>query len=94
MMKNGNPKPNKYAREIKPGVFVDVYDVLRAFRVNCPARGHAIKKLLAAGERGHKDELTDLMESGASIDRAIQLKHCEDQITTRIVSEKPEGGGV
>ena len=38
---------NKYMREIKPDVWVDVYDVLRAFNVTDAAFQHAIKKLLA-----------------------------------------------
>jgi hypothetical protein len=64
---------NKYSREIKPGVFVDVYDVLRAFKVHCPAIAHAIKKLLAAGNRGHKDARTDLNEAIQSITRATEM---------------------
>ncbi len=64
---------NKYAREIKPGVFVDVYDVIYAFTVNDPCIQHAIKKLLAAGERGHKDRLEDLEDIVASVNRAIEM---------------------
>ena len=37
---------SKYDKEINLGVVVDVYDVLEAFGVTCPARAHAIKKLL------------------------------------------------
>lgn len=62
---------NKYDREILPGVYVDVYDVLRAFKTNSPALDHAAKKLLASGERGHKDRLTDLKECIASIQAEI-----------------------
>ena len=63
---------NKYQRIIK-GVTIDVYDVLAAFGVNCQARGHAIKKLLMAGQRGHKDEAQDLREAMQAIERSIQL---------------------
>ena len=63
---------NKYQRIIK-GVTVDVYDVLAAFGVNCQARGHAIKKLLMAGQRGHKDGAQDLREAMQAIERSIQL---------------------
>jgi hypothetical protein len=52
---------------------VDVYDILKVFNVTCPATAHAVKKLLAAGERGHKDKLTDLKEAIQSIERAIEL---------------------
>lgn len=37
---------NKYLREIKPGVWVDVYDVLSAWGVTNPALQHLIKKAL------------------------------------------------
>lgn len=63
---------NKYQRTIK-GVTVDVYDVLAAFGVTCQARGHAIKKLLMAGQRGHKDEAQDLREAKQAIERSIEL---------------------
>ena len=66
-------KKSKYHREIKPGVFVDVYDVLVAFNVTCPAISHAIKKLLAPGKRGTKNRATDLNESMQSIQRATEL---------------------
>ena len=65
---------NKYDREIKPNVYVDVYDVLKAFNVTNPATAHAIKKLLAGGKRGYKDVEQDLKEAISSINRAIELE--------------------
>lgn len=65
------PAVNKYSRMIAPGVYVDVYDVLKAFGVNCPALQHLIKKALAAGNRGHKDLMTDLDDI---IDSALRAK--------------------
>ena len=65
---------NKYAVDCK-GRSIDVYDVLNAFAVTCPATQHAIKKLLMPGKRGHKSELGDLLEARASVDRAIDLAH-------------------
>jgi hypothetical protein len=72
---------NKYQRTIygsladgkRQSVIIDVYDVLVAFDVSCPATSHAIKKLLCAGSRGHKDETQDLEEAGQAIRRAIEL---------------------
>ena len=63
---------NKYAVDCK-GRSIDVYDVLNAFGVTCPATQHAIKKLLMPGKRGHKSELGDLLEARASVNRAIGL---------------------
>jgi hypothetical protein len=36
--------PSKYTREIKPSVYIDVYDVLKAWNVTNPALQHLIKK--------------------------------------------------
>lgn len=64
---------SKYSRPCK-GVNIDVYDVLQAFAVTNPATQHAIKKLLCAGLRGHKDKMQDLTEALKSIERAIELE--------------------
>ena len=73
----------KYKREIKHNVYIDVYDVLLAFRVENPAVQHAIKKLLAPGMRGHKSKVTDLEEAIISINRAIELENEELDIAQR-----------
>lgn len=70
-----NKSGSKYLRELK-GVNngrVDVYAVLVMFDVQCPARQHAIKKLLCSGIRGKGDVTQDLREARDAIDRAIQL---------------------
>lgn len=54
-------------------VTVDVYDVLQAFGVTCPALQHAIKKLLCAGLRGGKSAEQDISEAANSCRRAIEL---------------------
>lgn len=63
----------KYQREIN-GVVVDVYDILRAYGVTCPAVAHAVKKLLLPGQRGAKSVMEDLEEANRSIERAIELE--------------------
>jgi len=69
-----NHSGSKYLRDVQLiGGKIDVYAVLVAFGVSCPARQHAIKKLLCAGLRGKGDELQDLREAGDAIDRAIQI---------------------
>lgn len=75
---------NRYKRIVKSTssdgrtACVDVYDVLEAFDVTCPAIAHAVKKLLCCGDRGHKDKLTDLDEARAAILRATQLEHARN----------------
>lgn len=74
---------NKYLRKIGKNTdgLSDVYDVLEAFNVTCPARQHAIKKLLCSGLRGKGDSIQDLKESADAIKRAIELEvdRCSEQ---------------
>lgn len=69
---------SKYNRTIvdKNGntAVVDVYDVLVAFDVQCPAMQHAIKKMLCSGLRGHKGSVQDKTEAIESIKRSIELE--------------------
>lgn len=69
------PSPLKKYSAMLKGVSVDVYDVLKAFDVQCPATQHAIKKLLKTGKRGHKDAQQDLTEAIESINRAKELSN-------------------
>lgn len=66
---------SKYLREIgrNDSGRSDVYDVLKAFEVVCPARQHAIKKLLCAGLRGKGGEAQDLTEALDAVRRAVEL---------------------
>ena len=61
---------NKYMREVLPGVWIDVYDVIDGFEVSDGGYQHAIKKMLATGQRGHKDEAQDRKDVEASIKRS------------------------
>lgn len=78
---------NKYIRQILPRAvqngkfYVDVYNVIDAFGVTCPATAHAIKKLLCAGLRGKGDRLKDLTETVDAVQRAIELEmqHKEEE---------------
>jgi len=69
-------EPNKYDRNInlKPNGLIDVYSVLRAFEPIDPAIQHAIKKLLAGGQRGHKDITKDYNEAIDSIKNYLENK--------------------
>ena len=75
-------KKNKYSRKIKTislgnvdhAIYADVYDVLTAFEVVNPAMAHAVKKMLAPGQRGAKGTIQDMKEAVESIERAIELE--------------------
>lgn len=64
---------NKYEREILPNVWVDVYDVIAAFEVTDGGMAHALKKILATGKRGHKDEAEDRKDILASVKRSNEI---------------------
>lgn len=77
---NTPPKPHSGSKYLKTilsrdggSCLVDVYDVLVAFNVTCPATQHAIKKLLCAGKRGKGDAKQDLKEAGDAVNRAQSL---------------------
>ena len=55
-------------------VETDVYSVLVAFDVTCPAVAHCVKKLLCAGTRGKGSRLDDLRGAMAALNRAIDLE--------------------
>ena len=75
---------SKYLRKITCVVesYADVYAVLEAFAVSCPARQHAIKKLLCCGLRGKGDAMQDLKEARDAVDRAIQMESSRSRRTT------------
>ena len=56
-----------------PPVMIDVYAVLKAFDVTCPAMSHGIKKGLLPGERGAKDSKKDKLEMISTIKRSIEM---------------------
>lgn len=64
---------SKYHREIVPGIWIDVYDVLAAFETKDAAFDHAIKKMLCPGKRGHKDEATDRKDIELSVKRSNEI---------------------
>ena len=79
----GQQEPSKYDRSINckrngDGATIDVYEVLEAFEVTCPARQHAIKKLLCSGLRGKGDILQDLREAHEAVLRAVEMQEVRE----------------
>ena len=84
-MSDDNKSGRKYFRPIKGAkceigghpealTMIDVYAVAETFDVTCPARQHALKKILLAGDRGKNDTIADLDEARDAITRAIELE--------------------
>jgi hypothetical protein len=59
---------------VLPTCMVDVYAVIEAWEVTCPGRQHALKKILAAGERGKGSAVDDLRGAIAALNRAVELE--------------------
>jgi len=81
MSDNFNESGSKYLRDIilTTDGKVDVYAVLVAFNVTCPARAHAVKKLLCSGIRGKGNTLQDLNEAVDATVRSIALEKYRDE---------------
>jgi hypothetical protein len=62
-----------YYRTLPAATHVDIDWILHAWDIGHTV-GHAVKKLLCAGQRGVKDKLQDLKEARNSINRAIELE--------------------
>jgi hypothetical protein len=62
---------------------IDVYRVLEIFNVTDPCLQHAVKKLLVAGSRGHKDIHRDIQDSVDTLVRWQEMRNeeqlCQDE---------------
>ena len=63
----------KYTMCIRGEEF-DVYDLIVALGITCPAQQHAFKKMCKLGKRGVKDVKQDLRETIEALERAIELQ--------------------
>lgn len=77
-MKADSKKEFSHYYKKVPYEYVDVYRVLELFQVNDPAIQHAVKKLLVAGGRGHKNLEKDVREAIASLNRWIEMREEEN----------------
>ena len=64
---------NHYFKDVSHLDRIDVYRVLDLFNVTHPALAHAAKKILCAGQRGHKDATKDIQEAHDSIVRYFKM---------------------
>ncbi len=62
------------ADEQGPSIKVDVYCVIEAFGVTCPALQHALKKILACGQRSKGGKIDDIHGVFDAMWRALELE--------------------
>lgn len=65
---------NKYERDVRALQKVDIYRILSLYAVSDPCLQHAAKKVLCAGQRGAKDQLQDVHEAIASLERFVDMR--------------------
>jgi len=63
-----------YFRDVSHLDAIDIYRVLAMWQIDSPALQHAIKKLMAAGKRGAKDDAKDVQEAIDSLQRWQQMR--------------------
>jgi hypothetical protein len=69
-------KYNHYFRPLPAGLtHLDVYHFLRLFNVTDPCLQHAIKKLVAPGQRGGKDAHQDVQEAIDTLERWKEIEN-------------------
>lgn len=63
---------NKYLVDC-PFLNIDVYRVIKLFKVTDPGCQQALKKILFAGQRGYKDQVRDLEEAMQALQRSVDM---------------------
>lgn len=73
-----------YFKDVRHLDYIDVYRVIDLFAVDHPAMQHALKKVLAAGERGAKSQEQDAQEAIDSLNRYLQMvaEDCNSGVAT------------
>lgn len=68
------PKYEHYFKYVGNLESIDIYRVLDLFEVTHPCLQHAAKKILVAGNRGHKDIQKDIQEAIDSLGRWQEMQ--------------------
>lgn len=67
-------KHRHYHKDVAHLKSIDVYRLLELFEVTCPVAQHIVKKALAAGKRGAKDQAKDMSEIADSANRWLEMR--------------------
>jgi hypothetical protein len=86
-------KHSHYFKDVSTLTTIDVYRLLRLFNVTDPCFQHALKKILLAGGRMHKDVDKDVQEAIDTLTR-WQGMRIEDQAPPAVITELYDGDGI
>lgn len=73
---------NHYFKNVEHLDYIDVYRIIELFNITDPCLQHALKKLLVAGGRGHKDIDRDIQDVIDSCQRWQEMRE-EDKFSTK-----------
>ena len=73
---------NHYFKNVEHLDYIDVYRIIELFNITDPCLQHALKKLLVAGGRGHKDINRDIQDVIDSCQRWQEMRE-EDKFSTK-----------
>ena len=76
MTANEQPKYGHYFKDVSHLKKIDVYRVIDLWEITDPALQHALKKVLAAGKRGAKNQLQDVTEA---IDSLVRFQDMQSE---------------
>lgn len=77
--KVNQPKHKHYFKDISKLDKLDVYRIIDLYEITDPCIQHALKKILVAGGRGHKDITTDIQNV---IDTLERWKEMQNELST------------
>ena len=90
MIANVQPKYGHYFKDVSHLKKIDVYRVIDLWEITDPALQHALKKVLAAGKRGAKNQLQDVAEAIDSLVRFQDMQAENNQKELRMSSQTIE----
>ena len=94
MSTNVQPKYGHYFKDVSHLKKIDVYRVIDLWEITDPALQHALKKVLAAGKRGAKNQTQDVAEA---IDSLVRFQDMQaendlfDALNTKTVIAPAKG---
>lgn len=77
-------KHSHYKKSVAGLEFIDVYRVVELFDVPAGALDHAAKKILCAGNRGHKDLARDVQDVIDSLQRWQEMRAEDARIQVKV----------
>ena len=80
MSTNVQPKYGHYFKDVSYLKKIDVYRVIDLWEITDPALQHALKKVLAAGKRGAKNQSQDVAEA---IDSLVRFQDMQTENSQR-----------